>query len=170
MFGLLFGLGLYARYQQDPDGFKTGYDALLSSTGLADAATLAARFGIDIRTPDFWRASLAIIGQDIDQFVRLVDTAPGPDLCFVLCAEYCVLCAEAVEDESTPPPSRRGMGAGGLGPSPPAWGIQPGRLCDPVDRYISTSIQSGTLAIAYRRPQPGKGAGLLACLDAPELD
>jgi oligoendopeptidase F len=73
MFGLLFGLGLYARYQQDPDGFKTGYDALLSSTGLAGAATLAARFGIDIRTPDFWRASLAIIGQDIDQFVRLVD-------------------------------------------------------------------------------------------------
>ena len=77
MFGLLFGLGLYARYQQDPDGFKTGYDALLSSTGLADAATLAARFGIDIRTPDFWRASLAIIAEDIDQFVRLVDTPSG---------------------------------------------------------------------------------------------
>src|SRR5581483_6329348 len=48
MFGLLFGLGLYALYQKDPEGFKKGYDALLSQTGLADAATLAAQFNIDI--------------------------------------------------------------------------------------------------------------------------
>ena len=72
MFGLLFGLGLYARYQQDPETFKTGYDDLLSSTGLADAATLAERFGIDIHSPDFWHASLAIIRADIDQFGMLV--------------------------------------------------------------------------------------------------
>ncbi len=72
MFGLLFGLGLYARYQQDPHEFKKGYDDLLSSTGMADAATLAARFGIDIRTPDFWRASLAIIEQDIKRFEQAV--------------------------------------------------------------------------------------------------
>jgi oligoendopeptidase F len=72
MFGLLFGLGLYAQYQQDPEGFKTGYDDLLSSTGMADAATLAARFGIDIRTPAFWRASLDIIREDVDRFEELV--------------------------------------------------------------------------------------------------
>jgi pepF/M3 family oligoendopeptidase len=72
MFGLLFGLGLYARYQQDPEAFKRGYDDLLSSTGMADAATLAARFGIDLRTEDFWRASLEIIRQDIDQFEALI--------------------------------------------------------------------------------------------------
>jgi oligoendopeptidase F len=71
MFGLLFGLGLYARYQQDPEGFKTGYDDLLSSTGLGDAATLAARFGIDIRSTDFWRSSLDIVRQDIDLFEKL---------------------------------------------------------------------------------------------------
>jgi oligoendopeptidase F len=75
MFGLLFGLGLYARYQQDPAAFRTGYDDLLSSTGLADAATLAGRFGIDIRTPDFWRASLGLIREDIDRFEGLVPTA-----------------------------------------------------------------------------------------------
>ena len=69
MFGLLFGLGLYARYQESPAEFRTGYDDLLASTGLADAATLAARFGIDIRTPDFWRSSLDIIRRDIDRFV-----------------------------------------------------------------------------------------------------
>jgi pepF/M3 family oligoendopeptidase len=72
MFGLLFGLGLYALYRQDPEAFKTGYDDLLSATGMADAATLAARFGIDTRSPDFWRSSLDIIRADIDRFEALV--------------------------------------------------------------------------------------------------
>jgi pepF/M3 family oligoendopeptidase len=72
MFGLLFGLGLYARYQEDPAGFKTGYDDLLSSTGLGDAATMAARFGIDIRSLDFWRSSLDIVRKDIDLFETLI--------------------------------------------------------------------------------------------------
>lgn len=71
MFGLLFGLGLYAQYQQDPEKFKLGYDDLLSSTGLADAATLAAQFGIDIRSADFWRTSLDIVRGDIDRFEEL---------------------------------------------------------------------------------------------------
>ena len=71
MFGLLFGLGLYAIYLREPESFHARYDKLLSSTGLANAATLAAQMGIDIRTPDFWRASLAIIREDIDRFVEL---------------------------------------------------------------------------------------------------
>jgi len=71
MFGLLFGLGLYSRYQQDPEAFKIGYDDLLSSTGLGDAATLAERFGIDIHSTDFWRSSLDIVRQDIDLFEEL---------------------------------------------------------------------------------------------------
>jgi pepF/M3 family oligoendopeptidase len=71
MFGLLFGLGLYAQYQRDPEKFKQGYDDLLSSTGLADAATLAAQFGIDIRSVDFWRASLDIVRGDIQRFEEL---------------------------------------------------------------------------------------------------
>ena len=72
MFGLLFGLGLYARYQDDPAGFKAGYDDLLSSTGLGNAAELAARFGIDTRAPDFWRSSLDVIRADIARFESLV--------------------------------------------------------------------------------------------------
>lgn len=73
MFGLLFGLGLYARYQADPESFRDGYDDLLASAGMADAASLAGRFGIDIRTPDFWRASLDIVRADVDRFEALVD-------------------------------------------------------------------------------------------------
>ncbi len=72
MFGLLFGLGLYARYQQDQETFKQGYDDLLSSTGLADAATLAARFNIDLRSEAFWTASLDIVRQDIALFEELI--------------------------------------------------------------------------------------------------
>lgn len=75
MFGLLFGLGLYARYEADPENFKAGYDDLLSSTGMGDAAELAARFGIDTRSVDFWRSSLDVIRRDIDKFVALIDAS-----------------------------------------------------------------------------------------------
>ncbi len=77
MFGLLFGLGLYAKYQEDPETFRANYDDLLSSTGMADAAELAGRFGFDIQTPDFWRSSLDVIRQDIDEFVALVEKTYG---------------------------------------------------------------------------------------------
>ncbi len=70
-FGLLFGLGLYKRYEADPDTFRAGYDDLLASTGSDDAAALCARFGIDICTPDFWRASLDVIRERIDAFEQL---------------------------------------------------------------------------------------------------
>lgn len=73
MFGLLFGVGLYARHQRDPEGFRAGYDDLLASTGEGDAATLAALFGIDTREPAFWRASLDVIRGDIARFEELVE-------------------------------------------------------------------------------------------------
>lgn len=73
-FGLLFGLGLYAQYQNSPDTFKQGYDELLSMTGMANADQLAERFGIDVRSRDFWEASLDLLRRDIDRFESLVDT------------------------------------------------------------------------------------------------
>jgi oligoendopeptidase F len=72
-FGLLFGLGLYKRYEQDPDAFRASYDDLLASTGSDDAATLCARFGIDIRTPEFWSGSLDVVREKIDRFVELAE-------------------------------------------------------------------------------------------------
>ena len=71
-FGLLFGLGLYAQYTKSPESFKASYDDLLSSTGMFDAATLAGRFGFNIRSEDFWAASLDQIRVRIDEFVSLV--------------------------------------------------------------------------------------------------
>lgn len=67
-FGLLFALGLYARFRQEPDRFRDGYDDLLSATGLADAATLASRFGIDVRDEAFWTSSLDVIRARIEDF------------------------------------------------------------------------------------------------------
>ncbi len=71
-FGLLFGLGLYARYLKEPEAFRAAYDDFLSSTGLADATTLANRFGIDIQGIEFWRSSLDVIRGQIEDFERLV--------------------------------------------------------------------------------------------------
>ncbi len=73
IFGLLFGLGLYAQYQEDPESFKEGYDKLLSSTGMGTAAQLAAEFGIDLRSSEFWEGSLAVLRADVDRFEQLVD-------------------------------------------------------------------------------------------------
>jgi oligoendopeptidase F len=71
-FGMLFGLGLYAQYYDQPEGFQAHFDDLLSSTGIASPAELAAQFGIDIRDPAFWQSSLDVIRADIDRFESLV--------------------------------------------------------------------------------------------------
>ena len=76
-FGYLFGLGLYNVYEREPQEtkgrFRERYDELLSSTGLADAATLASRFGIDIEDEAFWRGSLSIARDRAQQFEALVE-------------------------------------------------------------------------------------------------
>jgi oligoendopeptidase F len=72
LFGLLFGLGLYAIYRREPDTFPDRYDALLASTGRANAADLAARFDIDLRDRGFWRSSLDVIRDDIGRLEELV--------------------------------------------------------------------------------------------------
>jgi len=71
-FGLLFSNGLYAIYQQQGAAFIPAYTNLLASTGEGMAAELAERFGINIRTPEFWEQSLKIIGQRIDRYKNLV--------------------------------------------------------------------------------------------------
>jgi oligoendopeptidase F len=68
MFGLLFGLGLYALYEREPEAFRQRYDSLLSSTGMGMAPDLAAQFGFDLRSPDFWGASLDVVRGDIAEF------------------------------------------------------------------------------------------------------
>ena len=70
-FGLLFGTGLYAIYQQRGAEFVPDYKNLLASTGEANAAELADRFGINIRTSKFWEDSLAVIAGEVDRYCAL---------------------------------------------------------------------------------------------------
>jgi pepF/M3 family oligoendopeptidase len=70
-FGLLFGTGLYAIYQQRGADFIPDYKNLLASTGEGTAAGLAAQFGIDIRSRKFWEDSLAVIGKNIERYCEL---------------------------------------------------------------------------------------------------
>jgi oligoendopeptidase F len=74
-YGLLFGLGLFAEYERDPDRFRDGYDRLLASVGLADAAELGRRFGIDVHDEAFWTASLDVLRQRMDDYGQLAGEA-----------------------------------------------------------------------------------------------
>jgi oligoendopeptidase F len=70
-FGLLFGIGLYAIYQQRGEAFVPAYKGLLASTGEGTAAELALRFDIDIRSRAFWEGSLQVIAKRIDRYASL---------------------------------------------------------------------------------------------------
>ncbi|MSQ43440.1 MAG: oligoendopeptidase F [Chloroflexi bacterium] len=72
-FGLLFGLGLYARYEQDAPPFRRSFDDLLAHTGMESAAQLGHRFGIDFGSVGFWKDSLDVCRARIDDFATAVD-------------------------------------------------------------------------------------------------
>ena len=72
-FGLLFGKGVYAQYLQKGADFVPTYNKLLRSCGSDMVADVAASVGIDVRSVDFWRASLKTIQEDIDLFIKLAD-------------------------------------------------------------------------------------------------
>ena len=70
-FGSLFAKGLYSVYRERGEAFVKDYKALLANTGEAQAADLAARFGIDIRSKAFWAKSLAQIGEQIERYIAI---------------------------------------------------------------------------------------------------
>ena len=70
-YGLLFGLGLFARYREDPEQFRSGYETLLSRAGMDTAEELGAAFGLDVSDEAFWTASLDVIRARIADYDRL---------------------------------------------------------------------------------------------------
>ena len=74
-YGLLFGLGLFAQYQQDPDRFKAHYDDALSRAGMNTAEELAAVFGFDVTDQAFWTASLDVVRDRIASYTALAADA-----------------------------------------------------------------------------------------------
>jgi len=74
-FGLLFGLGLFSRYQAEGKAFVPHYDKLLAATGKGSANDVTTLAGFDIETKDFWAGGIARIAAYVDEFERLVDAA-----------------------------------------------------------------------------------------------
>ena len=72
-YGLLFGLGLYARSRDDPAAFRTRYDDVLSRCGMATAEELAGAFGFDVTSEAFWTASLDVLRARIAEHRRVAE-------------------------------------------------------------------------------------------------
>ncbi len=72
-FGLLFAKGLYSEYLKNGEAFVANYDKLLLATGRNNIADVAATMGIDVRNADFWRSSLTLIAEEIEQFCQAAD-------------------------------------------------------------------------------------------------
>ncbi|SHN62186.1 M3 family oligoendopeptidase [Fervidobacterium gondwanense] len=68
-FGMLFGLGIYAK--RNDEGFFETYKKLLSSTGKGTAEEVAATVGIDITKKEFWKSSLRVIEEAVDEFLNM---------------------------------------------------------------------------------------------------
>ncbi len=70
-FGLLFATGVYAIYQNEPQGFIDKYKQLLRDTGKMNIYDCAKSVGIDLHDIEFYRGSFKVIKQEIDEFVSL---------------------------------------------------------------------------------------------------
>ncbi len=71
-FGLLFARGLYAKYKSEGASFTDTYKRLLRATGTSSCEDAAKIAGIDLTDRNFWRAGLASIAEQIEEFCELV--------------------------------------------------------------------------------------------------
>jgi pepF/M3 family oligoendopeptidase len=85
-YGLLFGLGLYARYRVDPERFRAGYDELLSRCGMDGAGALAASFDLDVTDESFWESSLDVLRERMASYEQLMAAARGAGAATVISA------------------------------------------------------------------------------------
>ena len=70
-YGLLFGLGLYAKYQSNPEHFRENYDSVLSRAGMDTAEELGQAFGIDVTDVAFWTSSLDVLRARMVDYEKL---------------------------------------------------------------------------------------------------
>ena len=70
-FGGLFSKGLYAIYQEQPEGFVEKYQELLCATTVSSVEDTAKVLGVDVSTPEFWKKALAEVAESIEAFIAL---------------------------------------------------------------------------------------------------
>lgn len=70
-FGGLFSKGLYAIYQEQPEGFVEKYQELLRATTVTSAEDTAKVLCVDVEDSAFWKKALAQVADNIEQFIAL---------------------------------------------------------------------------------------------------
>jgi oligoendopeptidase F len=65
-YGQLLALSVYARYQEQGEGFVPAYLELLSAGGSLEPAELGRIVGCDLEDPGFWDAGLAIVERQLE--------------------------------------------------------------------------------------------------------
>lgn len=70
-FGGLFSKGLYAIYQEQPEGFVEKYQELLRATTVSSVEDTAKVLGVDVSTLEFWKKALAEVAESIEAFIAL---------------------------------------------------------------------------------------------------
>ena len=70
-FGNLFATGLYSLYREQGDAFVENYKAMLAGTPVHTIEENGSMLGIDLTDKEFWRKSLQIIAEEIEEFCSL---------------------------------------------------------------------------------------------------
>ena len=70
-FGQLFAVGVYALYRQKGAAFLPDYEQLLRDAGSGDVREVAASVGIDVADVNFWRSSLKVFEEKLNELETL---------------------------------------------------------------------------------------------------
>ncbi len=71
-FGQLFAVGVYALYQKKGAAFLPDYEKLLRAAGSGMVRDVAASVGIDVADVNFWRSSLKVFEDKLEELEKLV--------------------------------------------------------------------------------------------------
>lgn len=69
-FGNLFALGLYDKFLQEGEAFVPKYKKMLAATPCCTVEEAGVMVGIDLTSVDFWRKSLAMIAENVEEFCK----------------------------------------------------------------------------------------------------
>ena len=72
-FGQLFAVGVYALYEQKGNAFLPDYEKLLRMAGSGTVREVAASVGIDVADVNFWRGSLKVFEEKLEELEKLAN-------------------------------------------------------------------------------------------------
>lgn len=70
-FGNLFAEGLYALYLKEGEAFVSKYKQMLHMTGCSTIEQSGEQIGVDLTSKEFWQNSLALMAEEIEEFLKL---------------------------------------------------------------------------------------------------